>query len=149
MFIGSAKIITELSLIPENRQTPFPGSGREFSLLSFSCFVALVARGMVVFICVPEPSKTGTCNAYASPTRTSQYGIYFLPIKRSQKEGGEQTMSAFIVQDKTINSIFNRLVHEVSIKCLFQQLAGGAVNKCTLPSKPSMKITCQFSSRYV
>jgi len=41
--IGSAKIITEGSLIPENRQTPFPILGREFSLLSFPCFVVLGA----------------------------------------------------------------------------------------------------------
>jgi hypothetical protein len=43
VFIGSAKIITELSRIPENRQTPFPILGREFPFLSFSCFVVLDA----------------------------------------------------------------------------------------------------------
>ena len=58
---GSAKIITELSLIPENRQTPFPILGREFSLLLFSCFVVLDAWEMVVFMCVSEPSKKCTC----------------------------------------------------------------------------------------
>jgi len=61
VFIGSGKIITELRLIPEIRPTPFPGSGREFSLLSFSCFVVLDAWEMVVFICVPEPAKKCTC----------------------------------------------------------------------------------------
>ena len=39
MFIGSAKIITELSLIPENRRAPFPTWEGSFLLIN-SCFIA-------------------------------------------------------------------------------------------------------------
>ena len=58
--ISQASRTTKHANESKEHSLPDPGKGGFFTLLSFSCFVALEAREMVVFMCVPEPSKKCT-----------------------------------------------------------------------------------------